>query len=357
MDSLHSYLGSLKGRLLACPLVVIGNEAADLDSMVSAVTYGYLLTQLNPSQPVLPLITIHRQDFFLRREAVYLFQKASIRAADLIFLDDLDLEACLEGAHLILVDHNRLKNSLRHHSSKVRAIIDHHQDEGLYPVAGPRIIKTIGSNATLIAQEFWRAGVEVAHDLAVLFAGTILLDTINFDLAAKKTTAADRKVVAAMLSLCGISGQDLFEKLQRERLNIDGLSSRDLLRKDYKEYQFGRIRCGVAAVSLSFGAWQSRGGDLRGPLTAYQGERSLDLLLVMSLSQKPALRRELLICWQTEEGVSRLVVFLQKSGLELSPLEGLGGGDAPKDGLWSYGQGNLGVSRKKLQPLLASFFE
>ncbi len=73
---------------------VMGNEAADLDSMASSVVYAYYLQSQNSDEKsiYLPLINIPKEDFKLRTEAVYLFTEAGIETDNLIFSDEINIE-------------------------------------------------------------------------------------------------------------------------------------------------------------------------------------------------------------------------------------------------------------------------
>jgi exopolyphosphatase len=356
MPSVQNYLRSIKNRLASCRFVVIGNEAADLDSMVSSIAYGYLITQQNPDEPALPVIGVPRADFILRREAVYLFQKARIRLEDVVFIDEVNLDKILLDSRLILVDHNRLAENLKKHSDKVVGIIDHHRDEGFYTSAEPRVIKTIGSTATLVAKQFCQYGFDIGKDLAVLFAGIILLDTVNLDPAAHKATPDDIKIVSQMLPLCPISREDLFEKLQFERFNVHGFSTRDLLRKDYKEYRFGKLKCGIAAVFQTSSKWDEKDSDLVTVFQEFLEYRKLDLLVVMTVSNANSFQRELIVFWHSSSGQARLFSYMQENGLELTSLDSCDKKAINNGVMRIYSQGNIKASRKKLQPLLAKFF-
>ncbi len=70
MISIQSYLAEAKKHISDTGIVVIGNEAADLDSMASSLAYGYLLSLQDPRISVLPIMPIPRVDFALRTEAV-----------------------------------------------------------------------------------------------------------------------------------------------------------------------------------------------------------------------------------------------------------------------------------------------
>ncbi len=358
MISIQTYLSSVKQRISDTKLVVLGNEAADLDSMASSIAYGYLLAQLHPELTVLPVMNIPRADFFLRSEVVFVFHEAGINQDDIVFSDEVDFDKLLVHADLALVDHNQLRTDFQKYSHKVVCILDHHKDEGLYKNAVPRIVRTIGSTATLVAMEFSKLGVPLGQDLAILLGGAILLDTVNLSTAAGKTTDADKEVAIKILSLCSMPRQELFEKVQSRKFDVQGLSTSELLRKDYKEYQAGGgLLYGIASVHVSIRQWQVMESDLAAAFAAFAASRKLDLLLAMNSCNNPVFYRELIVFWETEDGQRELFKYLQDNRLVLTPIVCLDQKQQNKGMITCYRQGNSGVSRKKIQPLLENFFQ
>jgi exopolyphosphatase len=179
MQSLQEYIISAKNNIATSQLVILGNEAADLDSMASSIAYGYLCQQITPERTILPVMPIPRADFVLRTEAVYVFNEAGINIDDVVFMDEVNLDTVLESANIVLVDHNKIAVNLEKYGHKITGVVDHHKDEGLYLDAIPRIITTIGSTTSLVAQEFAKASIIISENLAILLGGTILLDTVN----------------------------------------------------------------------------------------------------------------------------------------------------------------------------------
>jgi hypothetical protein len=107
--------------------VVMGNEAADLDSMVCAVLYAYLLQKQQQLHPVdsqidkhyyIPIINIPQDDFPIHTESVYIFNRVGLDTSKLVFWDTARLQALIEKdvdsprsprielQSVILVDHN-----------------------------------------------------------------------------------------------------------------------------------------------------------------------------------------------------------------------------------------------------------
>ncbi len=357
MNTIQTFLSLARKHVSDAKLVVIGNEAADLDSMASSIVYAYLRNLQNPEVYALPLMVIPREDFMLRTEAVYVFQEANIGLEDVCFLDELDLDKILEQAGLVLVDHNKLEGDLKKFDSQVLSILDHHRDEGLYKDASPRVIEPVGSTTSLVAREFFASGIEMSRDVAVLLGGTILLDTVNLADGAGRVTELDKEIAGRVLPLCPFSQPEFFDAVQKEKFNVAGLSTNDLLRKDYKEWQFDTVKCGISSALLSLEQWAEIDNDLVTGFTEFAAGRNLDLLLSMNAYTRPEFNRDLVIFCKSKDIYDQLLPYLQKNKLDLTPIDCPG--QKLRDGglINFYKQGNLQVSRKKLQPLLADFYK
>ena len=73
MISWLSSLPSLLPRLssLSTPvLVVMGNQACDLDSGISCLTLAFHMSAAQPATAVLPMLNINKEDFPLKTELV-----------------------------------------------------------------------------------------------------------------------------------------------------------------------------------------------------------------------------------------------------------------------------------------------
>jgi exopolyphosphatase len=333
--------------------IFLGNEASDLDSMASSVLYAFSKGAVSDGLPNIPVMNIPREDFNLRTEAAWLFKESGVSPADLLFLDDLDLNKLFaaDGAQLVLVDHNKLATRQSAWADRVVEIIDHHADEGLY-TAAKKTIEPTGSAATLVAQVLLASGPEdLESGAAALALGTILLDTVNLDPEAKRVTPRDQAVAQELLVAVTLDRNALFQSLQFEKFNVAALSSRDILRKDYKEYRMGSVVCGIASALLPLTDWMQKDPSLDDSFQAYLGERKLDVLLVMSAYTAPAFTRELAVHAADADLRKRLAEFMNQAGLGLTTL-------VPNAGSTDYyAQADLSQSRKKLQPLLSDYLQ
>jgi len=357
MLPIQTFLSLAKKHVSDAKLVVIGNEAADLDSMASSIVYAYLRNLQVPGLFVLPLMVIPREDFILRTEALYVFKEANIDLDDVIFIDELDLDKIMEQAALVLVDHNKLAGDLKKFDSQVVTILDHHRDEGLYKTASPRIVEPVGSTTSLVAREFFTSGIEVSRDVAVLLGGTILLDTVNLADDAGRVTELDKEIAARVLPLCPLPQQKFFDTVQKEKFNVAGLSTNDLLRKDYKESQLGTVKCGIASALLPVEQWAEIDNDLASGFAKFAAGRTLDLLLSMNAYTNPEFNRNLVIFCKSKDAHDQLLTYLQENELDLTPLDCPAQKQSDSGFITFYRQGNIGISRKKLQPLLADFYK
>ncbi|MEN8210598.1 MAG: DHHA2 domain-containing protein [Thermodesulfobacteriota bacterium] len=361
-SSLHTYLAACREQVVSkkAKKLVIGNEAADLDSMASSIVYAYYLASKNSNDnlSIIPVMPIPREDFKLRTEAVYVFEKGCINLDDVIFFDEINFAGLMAGdAQLVLVDHNKLAVSLETYGNKVVEILDHHRDEKLYPQASKKIIEMVGSTTTLVGDELLNDNSDIINDdIAMLLAGTILLDTVNLDPEAGRVTPKDDKVAGELLKKCSIGQDKYFENVQREKFNVSDLDTTDLLRKDYKEWNFGNTSCGIASALLPVTQWAEKDNTLCQGFSAYADTRGLDILLAMNAYTNPGFNRDLVIFVKNAGVHDELVNYLHQQGLELNELE-ISNQEACTAGKIScYSQGNLGISRKKLQPMLVFFF-
>ncbi|MCK5675184.1 MAG: DHH family phosphoesterase, partial [Spirochaetales bacterium] len=336
--------------------VVMGNEAADLDSMASAVTYAWYLNLSDADGKYFPLINIPRSDFKLRTEAVYLFKEALVNIDDLLFTEDVDLDNLKAGSNLklILVDHNKLASSQTGLETVITGILDHHADEESYPPGAVTDIRPVGSAATIVAESFLKDQKEsIDNSLGTLLLGTILLDTVNLDPEAGRVTDEDSRAAEKIISITGLDRSKLFEKLQFEKFNVSSLGSYDLLRKDYKEWQLGSVKLGIGSVLLPVEDWAAKDPEIACECDRYLKERKLDVLLAMNAFTAPQFTRQLVVYVPDSDLRSKTVSFLEGSDLGLKKLDI----NSSLDSCAFYNQKNLGISRKKLQPLLKEFFE
>lgn len=344
--------------------VVLGNESADLDSVVSSIVRAYhLYLESDKTGIILPYINMFREELMLRKDVIYLFQNLGITEASLFFIDDrigLDQLAEAHELNLHLVDHNQLNPDQEHLASRVIDIIDHHVDSGAYPALTRKIIKTIGSCTTLIANELFKTLPldTIPKAFAALILAPVLMDTDNL-LSLEKTTEADLDLAQA---LCLQIGDDLpadfYNRLRKEKSDISGIAERVLFFKDFKKFEAREkqshgtmISYGMSSMVSSKGFWTDSETRLREDFDSVLKNRGLNLhLLLMPYSEvKEDPRRKIVVYSDCSQLTAAFHALLQLSPSLQSRLTLQ---DIHSD-LYFYTTEKF-ISRKELQPLIDS---
>ncbi len=337
--------------------IVIGNEAADLDSIASSITYAFFKETANQKKDeiFIPVINIPEDDLKLRNEAVCIFLKTGIRTENLIFTDQINLKDLSEKRKLklILVDHNKISHKQEFLSGYIEEVIDHHDDEKSYNNIAKTIEKT-GSTATLIGEKIIKENKSfINQEIASLLSGAILLDTSNLSSKIGKTTERDEKILNYLVLEYKIDKNQLFENLSSEKRNISNLSSYDILRKDYKEWIMGRKKTGFSSVNIPLQSWLKKDPVLFDAIDKYYKENSLDILFIISAYSDANFKRELILFSKDLSLMNNIYFYLQKTGGKLFPIEIKPAG---RKDIKFYILGETLWSRKKLQPILKVFF-
>ncbi|KAJ2829591.1 Exopolyphosphatase [Coemansia sp. 'formosensis'] len=359
---------TLPGR----PTLVLGNESADLDSMVSSLALAYALSQTQ--SPVIPVINARREDLALRPDCAQLL-KDELPA--LTFIDDIDLRSLAQRPlDVWLVDHNAPASRQAFLEPLVRGIVDHHADEGKCPEA-LRQIETVASCTTLVAQ---RLKGMVDPTLAKLLLAPILLDSSNLSAAACRATPADVACVEWLTSLVqwtqteatsldattslDVGGPDeLYAALDKLKGQVSHLSAYDLLRKDYKQWQVADARgrpwaLGISSVGFPLKKWLKRDGPLiETALKKWVESQHLDVALVMTHGKAKVdgvkvYGRQLMVAFAPQVAEKEMVVEMltQLDVLGLQSLESMGG-------VWAFVQSRAESSRKQVFPAVKGVIE
>ncbi|KAG1759379.1 hypothetical protein EDD22DRAFT_906342, partial [Suillus occidentalis] len=262
----------------------MGNEAGDLDSLASALGYAWLRS--NTSGKAIAYIPTPKEDFTLRAENLYALGLAGINHPfEELYCSDDPMPS--QVSQFALVDHNVLRTTYASSTASVVAVIDHHEDEGQYKdTANPRIVEPAGSCSSLVARSYQSfSNLSISPELSTLLLSAILIDTHGLKMGGKaldvdreaaaflipQSLLAHNEEVSALSDNQKIthlpSVQSLSATLGEKKLSVSHLSTRDLLRRDYKEYIFSMpvsedatqssnvIKVGLATVPLRLSAF------------------------------------------------------------------------------------------------------
>ncbi|XP_035286014.1 exopolyphosphatase PRUNE1-like isoform X1 [Anguilla anguilla] len=340
--------------------VVLGNEACDVDSMVSALSFAYFLFKTSGSSgrtPV-PVLNIPRANFPLRTDSVFLLRESGLSQENLVFRDEVDLP----GLHrvgrlaLTLVDHNVLPSTDSDLEGAVVEVIDHHRLERAPSPSCPVTVETVGSCATLVAERIVQKAPEVLdRQVAQLLYGSIILDCVNMAPEAGKVTPKDRQYAHALESRYPDlpPRTPLFQSLQNAKFDVSGLTTEQMLLKDMKAVSGGDLRVAISVVYMNLDAFLQR-RFLQQELCEFCHKHCFDLLVAMTISfneNSEPFRQVAVYSSSTlyREEVSRALERAQNPCLSLLPMS------SPYADVKAYLQGNTLASRKKLLPIIMDF--
>ena len=243
-------------------VVVLGNEAGDLDSVAASIALSFLLsTSSDSSLPpifasvgvlrasILPVLNFQREDIALRKDVSAVLADAGIDISYAVCIDDVSLRQLADKSllRLLLVDHNVLCPAQAFASAHVIGCVDHHTD-ALQDASPHRCIRTVGSCCSIIADLFSQH--PQLSCVAFLLASAITIDTKN--LTAPVTTDTDRCAMRCLRthldSFDDAYASEMFQKLQRLRQDVSGITVPQLFLKDMKQLL---LPCGVVITFSS----------------------------------------------------------------------------------------------------------
>jgi exopolyphosphatase len=349
----------------------------DLDSATCAVATAWFATlRASGIGQYLPILAIPRADLTLRPELLQLFKETGIDSDDVCTLENIE-NIDTAKTSLFLLDHNvprgRVSDLFNFETTpskvKVKGIIDHHEDERAFAFQLDSMeqfdIQKSGSCASLVTQwmknhasesnkpELIRQHPHEASGVAQLLLAAILIDTAN--LSNSKTTDIDRSAVQFLATLLPDFGTlDFYNQIKTAKMSIDGMTFRDLLRRDYKEYDSPLGRLGMSTIIRSIPDLRHQFENFKDELLAYIHDRKLAVHIIMTIQvNEGSIRRGGMIVSNNDEvvqqfksrGEQEFQMSAAENGLQ-KLVEGLPEGWTS----WTFEQGDLNSSRKQVAP-------
>ncbi|XP_038643036.1 exopolyphosphatase PRUNE1, partial [Scyliorhinus canicula] len=342
--------------------VVLGNQACDLDSMVSALVYAYYLSKTAPDRKAafVPVLNIPRSEFALRGECVFLLRECGLSEETLVFRGDVDLHGLHRDGRLTLtlVDHNVLPRDDAALERAVTEVIDHRPVERPFSPACAVTVEPVGSCATLVAARILQRAPDVLdRQLAHVLRSTILLDCINMAPEAGKVTPKDSEYVAALESRFSDLPPRVvvFDSLQKAKFDVSGLTIEQMLRKDLKVVSGGGLQVAISAVYVRLEELLARPG-VEEAFEEFCRGHGYSVLVVMTISFGPKSQpfRQLAVYSphsDEREWVSQALEEAECPSLQLAPME------SPCPDIGAYRQGNGLASRKKVLPIVGDLLK
>lgn len=157
--------------------------------------------------------------------------------------------------------------------AEVVAIVDHHKI-GDVTTNQPILFRAepVGCTGTVLNKMYKDAGVAIPKDVAGGMLSAILSDTVNFK--SPTCTDDDKAAVAELKAVAGVDDTDsLFMDMLKAKSSVDGVPAKDLLFRDYKDFDMKGNKVGVGQLEL---ATLDQVADIRDDLIAAMKEVKAD---------------------------------------------------------------------------------
>ncbi|HEY2328371.1 MAG TPA: putative manganese-dependent inorganic diphosphatase [Verrucomicrobiae bacterium] len=176
---------------------------------------------------------------------------------------------------LILVDHNELSQAVQGADEvEIIEIIDHHR-LGSMATQQPILFRNepVGSTSTIVADCFFRHGVELPRPIAGLLLAGVVSDTLN--LTSPTTTTRDMEILRKLEELSQVNARGFTEKLFASGSLLTLKPAPQAITTDCKEYTENGVKFSVAQIEeIGFEQFWKRKEEILGALETYRASRA-----------------------------------------------------------------------------------
>ncbi len=221
-------------------ICVVGHSNPDTDSVAAAISFANLL-KAEGSDAV---ACMQSDAASLNPESTVVLEKFGMAAPEEI--------KDAAGKEIALVDHSDIGQAPANiGDAEVVAIVDHHK-VGDITTNNPILFNAqpVGCTCTVLNEMYKIKGIDIPKDIAGVMLCAILSDTVNFK--SPTCTDADKAAVADLKTIAGVDDTDaLFMDMLKAKSSVDGVPAKDLLFRDYKDFDMNGNKVGVGQLELA----------------------------------------------------------------------------------------------------------
>ncbi len=205
---------------------VMGHCPPDTDSTCSPIAYAWFLKTHKG---------LDAEAYIggaLNKEATFVLSHFGVTAPE-------QIASVTEQDKLVLIDTNNPEELITGwESAEIIEVVDHHKLYGLKTASIPTVtVRPYGCVATVLWELMGAAQSTMPKEIAGLMAACIISDTLN--LTSPTTTDTDRAALQALSEKAGIDAASFAQDMFAAKSNLDGLSTREILLTDAKDFKFG----------------------------------------------------------------------------------------------------------------------
>ena len=221
-------------------IYVTGHSNPDTDSVTASIALATLMNAQGQDAKACMQSTLAD----LNPESTVVLEKFGLTAPE-------EMMDCA-GKTVALVDFSDIGQGPANLSdAEVVAIVDHHK-VGDVTTNNPILarLEPVGCTGTVLNKMFKDAGVAIPKDVAGGMLAAILSDTVNFK--SPTCTDDDKAAVAELKGTAGVADTDgLFMDMLKAKSSVDGVPAKDLLFRDYKDFDMNGKKVGCGQLELA----------------------------------------------------------------------------------------------------------
>ena len=219
---------------------VIGHSNPDTDSVTAAIAYANFLNATGTDAKACMQISAEN----LNPESKVVLEKFGLAAPEEI------TDAAVKD--VALVDFSDVAQAPANiGDANIVGVVDHHKI-GDIVTSNPIFFyaQPVGCTGTVLLEMYKANNIDLPKDIAGGMLCAILSDTVNFK--SPTCTDADKVAVAELLEITGVTDQDaLFMEMLKAKSSVEGVSSKDLIFRDYKDFDMNGKKVGIGQIELA----------------------------------------------------------------------------------------------------------
>ena len=219
-------------------IYIIGHKTPDLDSVAAAISYADFKNTIEETDKYVPAVPGK-----INKETKYALEKFK-------FSQPEELSGA-ENKNIILVDHNEFSQAVTGApDAKIIEVLDHHKVDFKYNEPILFNIKPWGASCSIIADMYFNLDLEPDKNLAALMLSAVLIDTV---LTKSPTcTEIDKIIIEKLAEIAEIDDWKKFGmELFKVRSSVSDLSIAEIIKSDYKDFNFNAGKFGIGQVETA----------------------------------------------------------------------------------------------------------
>lgn len=220
-------------------IYTIGHLSPDLDTVAAAYVYAKFLTDagIYPNADIIPLVS---EEPNLETKTIFSMFKVNLPMK----ITDIEIG---EEDRFILVDHN--EESQRHPlvvGDRILEIIDHHKINISFTTPIKIDVRPLASTCSIVHLLYKTHELKPSKVVEELVLAAILSDTMG--LKSPTTTGIDSTLAQYIAETHSINIDELIFEIFKAKSNISTLSIEELIKKDYKVFDFNGKKVFIGTV-------------------------------------------------------------------------------------------------------------